>query len=156
MKKNETAVYEMKRDGWNDYFLMHVSKSSESMRSYIESKFKEWGCDIPKEGWDGTRGLVHPTAWIVEVGIKDKKLVSLEAPFAHLFLAEDYLGVGVVAHECLHVAMTHERFVIRFKMQYGQDIDDDEERLAYFLSSCVRGVYNTLYEHGHIKEVDRA
>ena len=142
MKKAYPCVYKMQRDGWLDHFEMHVSKTSEDMRSHIAKLFKEWGCDIPIDGWAETRGLVHPVQ-------------PIEGPFAYLFLAEDALGVGVVAHECLHVATSHERFVLRFGMNYGDNIGEDEERLAYFLTSCVSGVYDTLYEHGHIKEVKR-
>jgi hypothetical protein len=143
VKKGETAVYKMERDRWNDYFELHVSKTSEDMRSHIEKLFNEWKCEIPHDGWDETRGLVHP-------------VISIDGPFAYLFLAEDALGVGVVAHECLHVATSHERCVMKYGMDYGDEIGEDEERLAYFLSSCTRGVYNTLYENGHIKEVPRA
>jgi hypothetical protein len=73
-----------------------------------------------------------------------------------MFVAEDGLGVGIIAHECLHVAMAHERFVLCYGMNYGPQIDEDEERLAYFLTSTVRGVYDMLYEHEHIKQSARA
>jgi hypothetical protein len=138
MKKDTTKIYKMQRDGWLDHFEMHVSKTSKEMREHIEKLFKEWHCEIPSDGWSETRGLVHPVQ-------------SIEGPFAYLFLAENALGVGVVAHECLHVAMSHERFVLRFGMNYGDQIGEDEERLAYYLTSCARGVYETLYENKHIK-----
>lgn len=136
MKK--TVVYEMRRDGWLDYFEMHVSPNSKEMRSYIEFIAKRGGWEVPADKWEETRGMVHP-------------MHSVAGPFAYLFLAEDYLGVGVISHECLHIAMAHERWVLRFGMGYGVEIGDDEERLGYFLSSAVRGVYNTLYENKHIK-----
>lgn len=131
------AIYEMRRDGWRDYFLLHVSPDAKKMRAHAEEVAKGEGWPIPSEGWGVTRGLVHP-------------MHSLDGPFAHLFLAEDGLGSGIVAHECLHVAMAHERFVLRFAMAYGDEIGEDEERLAYFLTDCIKGVYSTLYDHGHI------
>jgi len=72
--------------------------------------------------------------------------------FAVLFLNEDNLGSGIVAHECLHIAMAHERFVLRFGMNYGNGLDDleDEERLAYFVTHCAKAVYNVLYDNKHI------
>lgn len=72
--------------------------------------------------------------------------------FGTMFLSEDHLGAGYVAHECLHAAMTHERQRIRFDMNYGNDCDDHEERLAYYLTYCVREVWNTLIDNGHVKE----
>jgi hypothetical protein len=47
--------------------------------------------------------------------------------------------------------MAHERFVIRYGMDYGPQIGEDEERLAYYLTSSIKGVYNTLYENKHIR-----
>jgi hypothetical protein len=139
MVSRKTPVYVMNRDGWNDYFLLHVSKDTKAMRAHIEAVAKEEGWEVPHEGWEEIRGLVHP-------------MISVDALYAHLFLAEDYLGAGIVAHECLHVAMAHERFVLRFKMAYGDNIGEDEERLAYYLTSVIKGVYNTLYDNGHIKK----
>lgn len=138
MSKSKTAVYIMRRDGWNDYFEMHVSPNAHAMRMHAEAIAKRDGWTVPSEGWAETRGMVHP-------------MQSIEGPFAYLFLNEDSLGSGIVAHECLHVAMAHERFVIRYGMDYGPQIGEDEERLAYYLTSSIKGVYNTLYENKHIR-----
>jgi len=137
--KSKTAIYEMRRDGWRDYFELHVSPTSEAMRKHVEEIAARDGWKVLAEGWNETRGMVHP-------------MQSLDGPFAYMFLAEDALGVGVVAHECLHVATSHERFVLKYGMDYGPEISEDEERLAYYLTSCIRGVYNTLYANKHIKE----
>jgi len=139
--KPKTTIYEMRRDGWRDYFELHVSPTSDAMRKHAEEIAARDGWKVPAEGWNETRGMVHPIP-----------MQSLGGPFAYMFLAEDALGVGVVAHECLHVATSHERFVLKYGMDYGPEIGEDEERLAYYLTSCVRGVYNTLYENKHIKE----
>lgn len=134
----KTSVYAIHRDGWRDYFELHVSQTAKFMRKHIEVLFGEWGCPLPTDGWAETRGLVHPVE-------------SFSGPFAYMFIAEDGTGVGVIAHECLHVALAHERYVLRYGMDYGEEIGEDEERLAYFLTSAIRGVYNVLYDNGHIK-----
>ncbi len=135
--KTKTVVYEMRRDGWRDYFELHVSPTASLMRKHAEEIAASDGWAVPADGWSDTMGMVHP-------------VLSLDGPFAYLFLSEEALGVGVVAHECLHVATSRERFVNRYGMNYGDQIGEDEERLAYFLTSVIRGVYTTLYEHGHI------
>jgi hypothetical protein len=127
----------MRRDGWNCYFELHVSKNARTMRKHIEKVSQVDGWNIPTEEWENTRGLVHP-------------IFAYTGPFAYLFIAEDGLGAGIVAHECLHVAMAHERLVLRFGMNYGPEIGEDEERLAYFLTKCIKGVYDVLYENKHI------
>jgi hypothetical protein len=139
MSKSKTSVYTMSRDGWTDYFELHVSPNARAMRRHIEAIATREGWEVPTEGWRETRGLVHPIQTFPDSGL-----------FACLFLAEDGLGAGIVAHECLHVAMAHERIILHFAMGYGQEITKDEERLAYFLTDTIRGVYNVLYENGHI------
>ena len=142
-KCKKTAVYKMQRDGWSDYFELHVSPTSKIMRNHIEKITKRDGWEVPNDGWNETQGLVHPMS-------------SIDGPFAYMFLSEESLGVGVVAHECLHAAMAHERYVLRFGMNYGDGLEDltNEERLAYFLTDTVKGVYNTLYDNNHIKPND--
>jgi len=71
--------------------------------------------------------------------------------FAYMHLNEEHLGVGVIAHECLHVAFAHERMIM-FDCSYGADCGQDEERLAYLLTDIIRGVYDVLYKNGHIKK----
>jgi len=134
----KTAVYTMRRDGWNDYFEMHVSPTDKLMRNHAEEIAKRDGWGIQLEGWNETQGLVHPMS-------------SISGPFAYMFLSEDSLREDIVAHECLHIATSHERFVLRFGMDYGPQIGADEERLAYFMTSVIRGVYDILHEYKHIK-----
>jgi len=71
--------------------------------------------------------------------------------YAYMHLNEENLGVGVVAHECLHVAFAHERMMM-FNMIYGDGCGRDEERIAYHLTDIIRGVYEVLNKNGHIKK----
>ena len=134
-----TKIYTIHREGWNEYFELHVSRNTKIMRAHIEELAKDQGWSEAAKDLKDTEGMVHP-------------VISNEDLFALLFLSQEHLGVGVVAHECLHVAMAHERFILRFGMEYGDGLEnlEHEERLAYFLTHCIRGVYNALYENGHI------
>lgn len=120
--KSKTAVYEMRRDGWLDYFELHVSPTAQAMQQHARATFEKYG--FQKEEFRDTLGLVHPVQ-------------SPDGIFAFCFLNEQDLGAGVVAHECLHVAMAHERYILHFGMNYGDGFEDlaDEERLAHFLMS---------------------
>jgi hypothetical protein len=137
MKAGEAVIYIMRKEGWKETWEMHISKTPESMRDHIKAMYRKWKIKDPRDYGDAI-GLVHP-------------VLSTGSIFAYCFLNEGHLGAGVVSHECLHVAMAHERFVLRFGMNYGDSIGDDEERLAYYLTSCVRGAYDTLYDNDHIK-----
>ena len=104
---------------------------------YIDHKLGDPPSLIDDQGY--TNGMVQP----IKMGD--------DGVFAIMFLNEEWLGGGTVAHECLHVAMTHERKVLMFGMHYSGEINDDEERLAYYLTDCVKSVYNALYDNKHIK-----
>jgi hypothetical protein len=137
-----TKIYIMKKDNYTDHYEMHVSKNVNIMREHIKEVYRENKFKLSSE-IDEVKGLVSPIASTSSCN---------DHPFCYLFLNENDLGIGVVAHECLHISTTHERFINRFKMDYGLQIGEDEERLAYYLTDCVKGVYNVLYENKHIKE----
>ena len=127
----------MKRDGWKDFWELRVSKNQKEMARDIGKVSKGWSEVLVIGG--GTHGLVKPIS-------------STDGFYAICFLHEDCLGAGVVGHEMLHVAMAHERFVLQFGMSYGDNTGDDEERLCYFLTALLKGVYDVLYENKHIKK----
>jgi len=139
-------MYTLQRDGWTDFIHLFVDKTAKAMRRRIakRSVADKWKPIHTLESLKDTLGLVQP-------------IISIDPsqPYAEVFLNEENLGVGIVAHECLHVAMAHERFVSRFAMNYGPGEGggslEDEERLAYYLTSVVKGVYNVLYDNGHCK-----
>lgn len=146
LKRQVTSIYEMRRDGWRDYFELRVSKTQKAMLADIKMIFKKSKHPIP-DNFESTLGLVSPM--YRSSGGQDDGL------FAFCFLNEEHLGVGIVAHECLHIAMAHERFVLQFKMEYGPGLVDnsleDEERLAHFFGNCVAKTYCILYDNKHIK-----
>lgn len=142
MSVSKTEVYRITRKGWNDCFELHVSPTRKAMHAYIKKYYANHKLGNPSvlSSEDGNvNGMVQP--------IK----IDNDGVFAIMFLNEEHLGGGTVAHERLHVAMTHERKVLMFGMHYSGEINDDEERLAYYLTDCVKGVYDALYDNKHIK-----
>ena len=134
-----THVYDIHRDGWKDWFQLHVSKTKEIMQRHVKAMNKKyrWNIfDIDAKEFNLVLGCVQP-------------VYHSEGCFAIMFLNEQALGGGVVAHECLHVAMAHERHVLQFKMDYGPECGEDEERLAYYLTEVVKSVNNVIYDNGH-------
>lgn len=138
-KPRKTHIYELRREGWEDYFELHVSPTLRSMRIHIAKTLKEDG-KKKQENLEDTLALVSPR-------------ITWDGPFAQMFVNEEHLGVGILAHESLHVALAHERFVLRFSGNYGSGVSENEERLAYFLSDTIRGVINLLREQGHLEEI---
>jgi len=135
-----TSIYIMSKDDWLETWELHVSKTAKIMRKHIkEFSLSSWG--IIETDLDDVLGMVHP-------------VISPNECFAYCFLSEEDLGAGVVAHECGHVAFAHER-LIRFGMCYGNECNNNEERLLHYMTECLKGTYNILYDHGHIKRTLR-
>lgn len=87
---------------------------------------------------------------VCPVQVIDMALGKRDPLFAYMHLNEENLGVGVVAHECLHAAFAHERMIM-FECSYGDDCGKDEERIAYLLTDIIRGVCDVLNKNGHVK-----
>lgn len=57
------------------------------------------------------------------------------------------LGSGLISHEMLHCALWFDRVVNgNTNAQYGEEVSEEEERLAYLLTDFVRGFVNKLYK----------
>lgn len=138
------TIYPQK--GMKECFTLIVAPTVKEIRSEIRRVFRK----IEREPEDvpGTAGMFSPACTI----FNSKHPGGFNSDmFGYMFLAEEMLGAGYVAHECLHAAMAHERQRIRFSMDYGDNCNDHEERLAYYLTDCVREVWITLLENGHVK-----
>lgn len=133
----------------SESFTLVVAPNVKKLRVEIEKTFEKWNRNESGTKLDECAGMFSPACMFEKVPYDG--LYSSEM-FGTMFLSEDHLGAGYVAHECLHAAMAHERQRIRFDMNYGNDCDDHEERLAYYLTYCVREVWNTLIDNGHVKE----
>ena len=57
---------------------------------------------------------------------------------------KDLLGSEVISHEAVHMATSYLRHTKELKL--SDQIDDDEEKLAYCIGSCVRQIVDNLYK----------
>ena len=59
------------------------------------------------------------------------------------------LGSGLISHEMLHCALWYDRIVNgNINAQYGEEVGEEEERLAYLLTEFVRKFVNKMYKIG--------
>lgn len=132
-------------EGTLERFTLIVTPTVKELRSEIKRVFRK----IEKEtdNLERVAGMFSPSCVYSNGKYPGEFYADM---FGYMFLAEEKLGAGYVAHECLHAAMAHERQRIRFDMAYGDDCNDHEERLAYYLTDCVRAVWNTLIDNGHV------
>ena len=135
------AIYDMHRDGWNDYWRMAVYKTNKAMlKGLADEGIKDFTAD--------TLALVHPSATYTH---KDEYGGFASDMFATLFVSQENMGSEVLCHESVHIALAHERYVLRYGMDYGDDCNPDEERLAYFTGKVFRGIVETLRRHKHME-----
>jgi hypothetical protein len=130
----------MRRAIWNDYWKMRVYKTLKAMQSDLFDEGIETNID--------TLALVHPSCGYSPKG---EETIFYGPMFATLYVCEERMGSELLCHESVHIAMAHERYIMRFGMKYGEDCDEDEERLAYYTGRVFRGIVETLREHGHME-----
>jgi hypothetical protein len=136
---------------FTDYFDLVVCATQRSMNAYIGKYSESHGMSIEHDA--RTAGLVQPTQIREFPALDDRRWYS--SHYATMFVNEEQLCIEIVAHECLHLAMAHERFVYHFNMCYGDgDKDDikDEERICYYHGRVVETVFKLLHKHGHFKK----
>lgn len=129
--------YKMTREGWDSYWELRISKTRKRMREDI-SNFRK------KEEYKTLEDIEHIYALVMPLSVFSRDQESgkfyEDLKFAVMFLNEENMEPEVIAHESLHLAMCHERF-IRFNMNYENNSSiRNEERLAYFLMDCVKSV----------------
>jgi len=134
------AIYDMRRDSWNDYWQMRVYKTLKAMRAELAEEVIDSNGD--------TLALVQPSSGYTPKG---EETIFNGPMFATLYVCEERMGSELLCHEAVHIAMAHERHVMRFGMKYGGTCDEDEERLAYYIGRVFRGIVETLREHGHME-----
>ncbi len=146
MKRSYPYIYDLKRPQYKFFFQLLVFRDESSMQLGIRKYHKSHGIDGGFESIDRTLAQFSP--YVRRCVTEDD-----DGLFGYMFLNEKNLGVGIVAHECLHAAFAYDRFINGFDACYGdgQHRLDDEERLAYLLTDYTRLVYAILYEKKHIK-----
>jgi hypothetical protein len=55
-----------------------------------------------------------------------------------------YLDAGIIAHEALHIATSYLR--LKGLLKLGEDIDDDEEALAYTLGTVMSQIGTYIHK----------
>ena len=127
-------------DQWTDSFEVHVSHDRKTMLEHI----REWSKKNRRNVYEAdeeTIAICCPTTGKTLAG---SDAVWESSMFAALFFNQEELDVEVIIHECDHLAFARERFVARFKCDYGPQCSMHEERHAHLISKAADGVIKTL------------
>lgn len=150
MPSRKVAAYTINVMGFRWTLELRVSPTVKVMHGDIKSRVEGMKDGFLVNGEGTVTGMV--TAW----DRSSSRFVKFN--YATMYLVEDRLGAGYVAHECLHAAMAYERAVRGFRMDYGhgEGYDHaDEERLADTVEWISRAVWNILLDNGHAGKARR-
>lgn len=76
---------------------------------------------------------------------KFKNGQSIKVPcIGTVLFYKDLLRSSVISHEAVHMATSYLRITDQLKL--SDQIDDDEEKLAYCVGSCMRQIVDSLYK----------
>jgi hypothetical protein len=131
------------------YFLpsgpqLRVFKDRKAMhRGFERFKIEVGRQDMPDSVTEDAQAMVSS-------GSKWNEYAFHYPNYCCIFLNEEELGAGIVAHECLHAALRLDAFE-RFKeVVRTYETIEAEERLCYLLGDIVRDVWNALYSGNHV------
>jgi hypothetical protein len=140
---SKKRIYTMRKGDDKWYFDLHVYPTLKAMHRGMGHMDK----GIGGISFDSkTLGLVHPVG---KQSLVDGVWIE-DGLYCQLFLNEEHLTNEIVTHECVHVALSYERYCNGKEIpSYGAEISEDEERLAYLIGELTAGVFETLAENGH-------
>jgi hypothetical protein len=123
------------KPGFGHYFNVHVFNTQEDMHSYALriSSHERLRSDSEVADW---LGLVVPSYRVSRDNVISPKV-------GDILLWQERLGVGLVSHEAVHAATSFLR--IMGNLRLGNQIDHDEESLAYTIGSVTKQIYSKLY-----------
>ena len=126
------------------WFTLYLSVTRKAMNAHIGEWSRKTGNPVDHDAI--TAGLVHATS--IRQFQPEGKRQWYSDYFATMFLNDEDLRKNraeIIAHEALHCALAHERFVQHFSMDYLSSTDmEHEERLCYTHGRIVAGIYQTL------------
>ncbi|MHC5779692.1 hypothetical protein [Nostoc sp.] len=117
------------------YYHVHIFESKDEMWECAE-KLSPWEKDM-RGGFGAItipyrREKYHEGSWITAPKIGD------------VLFYKDCLGSECVSHEAVHMATNYLRF--KNQLLLTDQIDDNEEKLAYCIGSCTRQIVDNLYK----------
>lgn len=129
-----TKKFQIRRDGFLDYFEVHLSDTLDEMHKHGSR------CSLDASDKEDKDITEKHLAYIVPV---DFYSLDKEVCFAVLHISKEDLTYYIISHECLHIALFHERLISRYNMVYNE-YTEHEERLAYYHGFVVDSVITLL------------
>jgi hypothetical protein len=130
------------REGYKDYLTVRVYKTCKAMHigsKKTEAHYKYKDANAPDAG----------AFFIASPVSKCKKTYCESTPemYGIILLNEENLTNELIAHECLHAALAHERLINRYMLDYYKE-NGEEERLCWYFQWLYANVIFALKDEG--------
>lgn len=117
------------------YFRVHIFPDKQAMWNY-GAKVSAW----EKDGNGGYGALTVPT-WRERITSEGDRLIAPK--IGDVLFYRDLLGSECICHESVHMGTSYLR--VLNLLHLSDQIDDNEEMLAYCIGSCARQIVAILY-----------
>ena len=141
--KNRIAKFRINPGKWNPfkpdskhYYYVHVFSDKESMWAF--------GAKLSAREKDQHGGYEALTVPIWRERYTEDEQVIKAPKIGDVLFYQGRLGSECICHESVHLATNYLRVIDRLYL--GDQIDDDEELLAYSVGSCARQIVDRLYQ----------
>jgi len=130
----------IERPGYSDTLKVRVYKTKKTMKRDNEKICKLFNYEFRSGDFDAV--------WTDTPNAKCKYSQGKARPlmFGVMFFYEEKLRTDIIAHECLHAALSHDCFVTQY---IGHYYGDDEERLVCYFQWLLLTILKTLKKAGY-------
>jgi hypothetical protein len=139
---NKGFLYETKisEKGYDSFFILRIYNNTANLAAAANEYYRENNQPETVFGDDFAGLVIEPKKLGEQVDLDGNTSIN----FALCLLSRDDLSYSIIAHECLHLALSNERLLKRYNGGYpNQDVSfgySHEERLSYCLEAYVSGV----------------
>lgn len=98
-------------------------------------------CHVEKASYPTTLAMVSPLCVFMENNEIQKGSIGLVQ-----FRDDDNFRAGIIGHEAVHCATTYMRLFEKDKLLLSDEIDENEERLAWVIGWFTKEITNFYYD----------
>lgn len=131
------------REGYKDYISLRIYKTNKAMHAGSKKLDLFYKYDSPP--------TPNASAFFVSTPVskcnKTKSETTAEM-YGIILLNEEYLIYDLIAHECLHASLAHDRLINRYMLYYYKE-NGEEERLCYYFQWLYANIIFCLKQEGY-------
>ena len=137
--KDDISIYKKYEKLKNDYYKVIVSDTYEEMYDIADKLCLQGKLE---RNYNGLCKSMYNLFYDKET----EKYINKSNKVGYIFFVKDWIGAGVVSHECTHAVNYYFRQFIKHEEKIFKNSKYDET-FAYMLGSLVNQIYTYLYKN---------